>query len=688
MKKILFFFLLLLVQVTIFSVNTKIDSLQTELEKQNEPISKAALMYDIGFAYLELEDYDSAINYFNMTLELYLELDMKVDLSIVYYSIGEVFSYKNDHRKALEYYNNSLSLDEELEDKVAMAVTYYVIGDSYEMLSEYVKALESYYSGLSLYEEIGDQIGIADSYNVIGNIFQAIEDFDNALEYYEKHLEIKQNVGEKSGISISYNNIGIIYDDKKDFNKALEYYFKALIIDEELNDDKGIATITNNIGIVYLELKEYNKALKYLDQSLLLSIELKDVWAIANTHSNIAEVYIKLHDYSKAFYYVDKSLKLAESIQARDLILETFNIYSTLFSKVNNYKKSLEYYKKYTSLKDTLLTTSIRKIAAYQRNHENEYKEKENELLRKDIQIKDLQIEKQNNLRYSLLAIIFLAICFVMLVYKRYRDKRAEHLLILGKNELITMQKAELDKTLLSLNDLNNNLEKKVNELNLSQERIQILNKILRHDLANDFAVIKSCVRIFRRKTNESILNEIESRTDKSLDTIKRLREQEMFIDSHSNLTEMNLLEVIDVIIKEYKGVDISVEGAGTVFADESLYSVFENLIVNAVNHGESKNIRIDIIDTDTFIQILFKDDGRGIPDEIKDKIFDEGFVHGSKGNTGIGLYIVKQIIEGYGGLISVVDSDLLSSSGAAFKISLRKAIKNKMMNLNSNERL
>jgi PAS domain S-box-containing protein len=229
----------------------------------------------------------------------------------------------------------------------------------------------------------------------------------------------------------------------------------------------------------------------------------------------------------------------------------------------------------------------------------------------------------------------------------------------------------DYSKVLVSLIDVTEQ-KKAEEEIRNSKERLKIMNKILRHDLANDFVVIGSALRLYKSNSETVMLNEIEKRVTKSLDTIKRVREQESFIDSHSYLNKYDITEVLNEIIADFPAVNIYIEGSGTAFADEALYSVFENLINNAIKHGNSKKIDVSISTNEQFCEIRFKDFGTGIPDEIKDKVFDEGFVHGKKGNTGIGLYIVKQTIEGYGGKITVEDN---KPNGAIFVINLRKVI-------------
>ncbi|MDP8200680.1 MAG: HAMP domain-containing sensor histidine kinase [Candidatus Tenebribacter burtonii] len=71
------------------------------------------------------------------------------------------------------------------------------------------------------------------------------------------------------------------------------------------------------------------------------------------------------------------------------------------------------------------------------------------------------------------------------------------------------------------------------------------------------------------------------------------------------------------------------------------------------------------------FSSCWIKDFGIGIPNEIKEKIFEKGYIYGKTGHTGIGLYIVKQTIEGYGGEIYVEGN---KPTGVIFVIRLRNA--------------
>ncbi|MFW6142563.1 MAG: sensor histidine kinase, partial [Candidatus Saliniplasma sp.] len=67
---------------------------------------------------------------------------------------------------------------------------------------------------------------------------------------------------------------------------------------------------------------------------------------------------------------------------------------------------------------------------------------------------------------------------------------------------------------------------------------------------------------------------------------------------------------------------------------------------------------------------VTVEDDGKGIADDIKEKIFERGFKKGENAGSGLGMYLVKEIVESYGGSIDVKDSEL---GGARFDVILKR---------------
>jgi len=76
-------------------------------------------------------------------------------------------------------------------------------------------------------------------------------------------------------------------------------------------------------------------------------------------------------------------------------------------------------------------------------------------------------------------------------------------------------------------------------------------------------------------------------------------------------------------------------------------------LIKNAIEHAECKTIKIYGEKEDTHYKVYIEDDGKGIEKEDMKKIFEEGWKKGGSG-SGLGLYIVKKLMERYDGKIEV----------------------------------
>lgn len=92
----------------------------------------------------------------------------------------------------------------------------------------------------------------------------------------------------------------------------------------------------------------------------------------------------------------------------------------------------------------------------------------------------------------------------------------------------------------------------------------------------------------------------------------------------------------------------------------QDLGSVIGNLIENSldeVKNDGTGRVYIKIAEEKQFLTIRVKDNGKGIPPKLREKIFEQGFST-KEGQRGCGLFIVKKIIEEYGGAIHLTSED------------------------------
>ena len=97
----------------------------------------------------------------------------------------------------------------------------------------------------------------------------------------------------------------------------------------------------------------------------------------------------------------------------------------------------------------------------------------------------------------------------------------------------------------------------------------------------------------------------------------------------------------------------------------------FTNIIENSVQHFDGNTICILCDSPGDQLNCVIEGDGKGIPDEDKDKIFDKGFTTDEKRETGLGMFLVETLLDIYGQDIEVKDSEL---GGVRFDITLKKA--------------
>lgn len=109
----------------------------------------------------------------------------------------------------------------------------------------------------------------------------------------------------------------------------------------------------------------------------------------------------------------------------------------------------------------------------------------------------------------------------------------------------------------------------------------------------------------------------------------------------------------------------------------EAFHSLVFNVLENGVKYNDNNDIQLDveIIEKSTYTNLIFKDNGWGIPKNEKENIFSQFYRIGNEETrktkgTGLGLYIVHKIVTAHKGSIKVLDN---SPKGTIFQITLPK---------------
>ncbi|PSB53825.1 histidine kinase [filamentous cyanobacterium Phorm 6] len=147
-------------------------------------------------------------------------------------------------------------------------------------------------------------------------------------------------------------------------------------------------------------------------------------------------------------------------------------------------------------------------------------------------------------------------------------------------------------------------------------------------------------------------------------------------VASETVKVENLLAEIIDSLAPP-SGFEVKVEAGMPTFVTEKLplQQVFANLISNAIKHNRSESgyVNISVKELETFYEFAVADDGPGIAPQYHDKvfvIFQTLEARDKVENTGIGLSLVKKIVEAQGGSISLESAE---GEGATFRFTWPK---------------
>jgi len=122
--------------------------------------------------------------------------------------------------------------------------------------------------------------------------------------------------------------------------------------------------------------------------------------------------------------------------------------------------------------------------------------------------------------------------------------------------------------------------------------------------------------------------------------------------------------------------VDIS-EGLSALTEEQSFTSVLTNLVDNAIKYSpQHTRVEVQLKASNAFVSLSVKDLGNGIPKTEKEKIFTRFYRGGNEEQrrtkgTGLGLYIVKKLVEAQNGNLQHRDN---TPNGSIFEIQLRAA--------------
>ncbi|WP_052308779.1 tetratricopeptide repeat-containing sensor histidine kinase [Runella slithyformis] len=591
------------------------------------------------------------------------------------------------------------------------------LGSILRITSNYGKALEMLFNALKLAESIHDEEGKAKTLNNIGILYLEQKDSKKAIEYFLMTKAIAEKINDRNLVQIALVNIGTGYALQNNPDSAQLYVKQAY---QSVKDRKGSTgnTLLISLGNIHYRMGEYPESLKYYRLSLPYLKAVDNNRLLSQTYFEMAQVFQGMKRLDSCLYYAERALTLAQSANNIKYVFEAGHLLASLY-ETRDKSKAFDYFKLAAAAKDSMFNQE--KVKQVQNLSFRE------QLLQQELIATQKEFAGRRKL-YVLFGVLAAILIFTGMLYRNNRLKNKANELLRKQKEAIQSQKVQLQTSLQTLKETQNQLIQKEKLAGLGELTAGIAHEIqnplnfvnnfsdISAELVQELKEIKEDKKLKAKdgqapedELEVELLNDIEQNLQKihfhgqrASGIVKNMLEHSRAGTGERAVTDLNKLAE-EYLRLSYHGMRAKDKGftAGYAFmADETLPSVqvvpqdIGRVLLNLFNNafyavgskaaqtgGKNEDIMavlsayqpmvtVSTKALNDWVEIRVQDNGTGIPAGVKEKIFQPFFTTKPTGEgTGLGLSLSYDIItKGHGGTIEVEAED---GEGTAFVIKL-----------------
>ncbi len=444
----------------------------------------------------------------------------------------------------------------------------------------------------------------------------------NFMEFEnEFHFDVNVKNINNAGLLVSPQLLTFSIQQQKDW----EEIFEKLELDQEVIEEQ-----TN-------ELKELNREIEH--QQLQLEAQREQIRLQQRSLvEQLEEIRVRKEELENKLDEINvQQRELARlKLQVGEKSEETTRLTNTL----NQQEDTIEYRKRLLMRQKHKALEQEQRILSQVQAINNQEKELDNQLGR---------LRSQGLLIYAFSIIIVIILALIILAWRQYKRKKRSEAEVRIQN-----------KKLMALNESLDSFVYRVS-----------------HDLKAPVINVKNMVSMLKENTEEQENNTLTTKIIENLElssnrldlTITDLLELSRIEKVEEEREKVNIQEVFNTILKEYERelkeigaiVKTSFQDSGTYSSSAELSSVFQNLLTNSIKY-RSKNRPLEIVLStrkgEGVTVLDYKDNGQGIDlKKFEGKLFSmfQRFTSDqSISGTGVGMYIIKRLIDKNNGSISL----------------------------------
>jgi PAS domain S-box-containing protein len=212
-------------------------------EELNHPQGISGMNLNIGLMYWNMKDLDKSLGYYRKSLKIFEELKDKINILLTLSNIGLVYQQKGMYQKALENFHRALKISKELKNKRLEAKIIHNMGVTYNTMKENQLALEFLNRSLKMKTELNQRDGIAKALILLAQVNLRLGKFNQAVHQGGQGLDLAKQINVKEDIKEAYQVLSQSYEALGDLGRALDYHKKFKSLSDEIFDENSAMEI-------------------------------------------------------------------------------------------------------------------------------------------------------------------------------------------------------------------------------------------------------------------------------------------------------------------------------------------------------------------------------------------------------------------------------------------------------------
>ena len=615
-----------------------------------------------------------------------------------------------DFGKAMQYAQQAAREVAVLGYPVARAQNNNYLGVIYRNVGNYAKAMEYFVEARRIAEEQGYKREEGYALNNIGDIYKYQRRYDEARKFVSLAIGIFESLHDSAGLYYCHIRLGEIAQSLSEYPRALQSFRQALTYSYVFDDKVWQAGALNRIGQVYHLQGLYAEALEAFFPALAISTAaLNDEDEKALILVQIGKAYLARQQQDSALHYLHRGFDLAERIGLKQHLREASKTLAEIYTAKRDYPLALRFRTTQMAMNDSLFSEAGRR--------EIERLAAKYDIEKQQLALDALSAEQKQErfIGLALVAGVVFLLAIAVLLYRNIRSERRANAEIVRQQRILEDQSAEIEMTNATLQEQNEELAA------LSTEKTELMG-IVAHDLKNPIGAVRGLAELIESggisgDDINDVVKQIVVTSDRMLALVTNVLDSNRLEmgGMQFSIVEFDILPLVEATYWQYtpaanaKQITIhylpEIPSAIALADEQALMQVLDNLFSNAVKYSppgkniivrvkyESENMKHEgekneqrrtaaqgvepLPFTPSFVRIEVQDEGEGISEEDMKRLFGK-FARlsaqptGGEHSTGLGLSIVKRMVEAMNGRVwceSGVHDGI--SSGARFIVNL-----------------